>query len=205
MQDQQLQAMLSGSLYTCLLKACCGSINNCQTLSLPVGNESRNRRFFCHETFLPNLIDTISMTACTTKKMHACQAATPPSICLALQSYITKFDGIVHLIFLFFISVYMGRTWHGLRFLRALIIVNLSDVLVYIRVINTSSSIRLTKLGSIFVSVVSFKSLLFFTSERATLSISPIQLNQLKLYRPVKVKKCKAYTKNIEMEISAMN
>ena len=34
-----------------LFKACCGSINNCQTLSLPLGNESRNQHFYCHKTF----------------------------------------------------------------------------------------------------------------------------------------------------------
>ena len=52
-------------------------------------------------------------------------------------------------------SVYLDTYWHGLRFLRALILLNLGDVLVYLRVINTSSSIRLTKLATIVTCTVS--------------------------------------------------
>ena len=52
-------------------------------------------------------------------------------------------------------AVYLNHYWHGLRFLRALIILNISDVLVYLRLINTSSSIRLTQLVSIFITMVS--------------------------------------------------
>jgi len=48
-----------------------------------------------------------------------------------------------------FLTVYLDTYWHGLRFLRALILLNLGDVLVYLRVINTSSAIRLTKLATI--------------------------------------------------------
>ncbi len=53
-----------------------------------------------------------------------------------------------------FISVYLDRAWLGLRFLRACVILNLPDVLVYIRVINSSSAIRLAQLTSIFFTVV---------------------------------------------------
>ena len=53
-------------------------------------------------------------------------------------------------------AVYLNHYWHGLRFLRALIILNISDVLVYLRLINTSSSIRLTQLVSIFITMVSY-------------------------------------------------
>ena len=51
--------------------------------------------------------------------------------------------------------MYLNHYWHGLRFMRALIILNISDVLVYLRIITTSSAIRLTQLGSIFFTVVS--------------------------------------------------
>ena len=53
------------------------------------------------------------------------------------------------------VSVYFDRAWLGLRFLRALILLNLPDVLVYVRLINTSSAIRLCRLSAIFLSVVS--------------------------------------------------
>ena len=53
--------------------------------------------------------------------------------------------------------MYLNHYWHGLRFMRALIILNISDVLVYLRIITTSSAIRLTQLGSIFFTVVSIE------------------------------------------------
>ena len=56
-----------------------------------------------------------------------------------------------------FFSVYLDTYWHGLRFLRALILLNLGDVLVYLRVINTSSAIRLTKLATIVTCTVKFR------------------------------------------------
>ncbi|XP_059098255.1 calcium-activated potassium channel slowpoke-like isoform X2 [Tigriopus californicus] len=62
-----------------------------------------------------------------------------------------------------YLSVYYDRAWLGLRFLRALIFMNLPDVLVYVRVINLSSEIRLTKLCSIFLaSVMACAGLCFF-------------------------------------------
>jgi hypothetical protein len=61
----------------------------------------------------------------------------------------------INLVMYICFAVYLGRYWHGLRFLRALIILNTSDVLVYLRLINTSSSIRLTQLVTIFLTVVS--------------------------------------------------
>ncbi|CAB4060605.1 KCNMA1 [Lepeophtheirus salmonis] len=54
----------------------------------------------------------------------------------------------------FYVFILVDRTWHGLRFLRALVIQNLSDVLVYLRLINTSSQIRLVKVTTIFISVI---------------------------------------------------
>jgi hypothetical protein len=51
--------------------------------------------------------------------------------------------------------VYLNRAWLGLRFLRALIFLSLPDILVYIRVINTSTSIRLAQLLCKFIAVVS--------------------------------------------------
>eukprot|EP00095_Tigriopus_kingsejongensis_P012668 maker-scaffold22_size673200-snap-gene-1.19 protein:Tk12668 transcript:maker-scaffold22_size673200-snap-gene-1.19-mRNA-1 annotation:"calcium-activated potassium channel" len=62
-----------------------------------------------------------------------------------------------------FLSVYYDRAWLGLRFLRALILMNLPDVLVYLRIINASSAIRLAKLSSIFIaSVLACAGLCFF-------------------------------------------
>ena len=59
--------------------------------------------------------------------------------------------------------MYIGRSWLGLRFLRSLIILNLPDVLVYVRVINASSSIRLCHLISVFLTVVRGLSRAFFS------------------------------------------
>ena len=75
--------------------------------------------------------------------------------------------------FFTFLVVYLDRTWHGLRFLRSLIILNLADVLVYIRIVDTSSAIRLTKLVSIFVTVVSFYQN-FFEAIYTTLNFTQI-------------------------------
>ena len=57
-------------------------------------------------------------------------------------------------IFLYF-SVYLNVYWHGFRFLRGLILLNCRDVLVYLRVINTSQAIRLTFLATLVASTVS--------------------------------------------------
>ena len=43
------------------------------------------------------------------------------------------------------LSIFLERTWIGLRFFRFLYVFNLPDVLVYIRVLNNSNSIRLTQ------------------------------------------------------------
>ena len=55
----------------------------------------------------------------------------------------------------FFIPVYLDRAWLGLRFLRAVILYNLPDVLVYIRVINSSQAIRVVQLMCTFICIVS--------------------------------------------------
>ena len=53
------------------------------------------------------------------------------------------------------LSVYLDRAWLGLRFLRAVILYNLPDVLVYIRVINSSQAIRVVQLMCTFICIVS--------------------------------------------------
>ncbi|KHJ42253.1 transporter, cation channel family protein [Trichuris suis] len=52
-----------------------------------------------------------------------------------------------------FVAIYLERTWLGLRFLRALRLMTVPDILQYLNVLKTSSSIRLAQLVSIFVSV----------------------------------------------------
>ncbi|XP_017143699.1 calcium-activated potassium channel slowpoke isoform X27 [Drosophila miranda] len=52
-----------------------------------------------------------------------------------------------------FVSIYLDRTWIGLRFLRALRLMTVPDILQYLNVLKTSSSIRLAQLVSIFISV----------------------------------------------------
>ncbi|XP_047501589.1 calcium-activated potassium channel slowpoke-like isoform X4 [Penaeus chinensis] len=52
-----------------------------------------------------------------------------------------------------FVSIYLNRTWIGLRFLRALRLMSVPDILQYLNVLKTSSSIRLAQLCSIFIAV----------------------------------------------------
>ncbi|XP_061935904.1 calcium-activated potassium channel slowpoke isoform X34 [Apis cerana] len=52
-----------------------------------------------------------------------------------------------------FVSIYLDRTWIGLRFLRALRLMTVPDILQYLNILKTSSSIRLAQLVSIFISV----------------------------------------------------
>ncbi|KAG8194841.1 hypothetical protein JTE90_017277 [Oedothorax gibbosus] len=52
-----------------------------------------------------------------------------------------------------FVSIYLDRTWIGLRFLRALRLMSVPDILQYLNVLKTSSSIRLAQLVSIVISV----------------------------------------------------
>ncbi|KAK0398293.1 hypothetical protein QR680_002517 [Steinernema hermaphroditum] len=52
-----------------------------------------------------------------------------------------------------FVAIYLERNWLGLRFLRALRLMTVPDILQYLNVLKTSSSIRLTQLLSIFVAV----------------------------------------------------
>lgn len=52
-----------------------------------------------------------------------------------------------------FVSIYLDRTWIGLRFLRALRLMSIPDILQYLNILKTSSSIRLAQLISIVVSV----------------------------------------------------
>ena len=48
-----------------------------------------------------------------------------------------------------FLSIWLERTWLGLRFFRMLIWVNFPDILVYLRLLANSSSIRLAKVTTI--------------------------------------------------------
>ena len=62
-----------------------------------------------------------------------------------LFQVIFTLDSLIDIITLppLFLSIFYERTWIGLRFFRFLYIVNLPDVLVYIRVLTNSNSIRL--------------------------------------------------------------
>ena len=64
-----------------------------------------------------------------------------------LFKVIFSLDTLIDLITLppLFLSIFYERTWIGLRFFRFLYIFNLPDVLVYIRLLNNSNSIRLTQ------------------------------------------------------------
>ena len=42
-----------------------------------------------------------------------------------------------------FVSIYLDRTWIGLRFLRALRLMTVPDILQYLNILKTSTSIRL--------------------------------------------------------------
>lgn len=52
-----------------------------------------------------------------------------------------------------FVSIYMDRTWIGLRFLRVLRLMSIPDILQYLNVLQLSTSIRLTQLIAMFISV----------------------------------------------------
>merc|ERR1719232_2372756 len=52
-----------------------------------------------------------------------------------------------------FVSIYLNRNWIGLRFLRALRLMTVPDILQYLNILKTSTSIRLAQLISIFISV----------------------------------------------------
>ncbi|KAI6190462.1 Calcium-activated potassium channel subunit alpha-1 [Aphelenchoides bicaudatus] len=51
-----------------------------------------------------------------------------------------------------FVAIYLERNWIGLRFLRALRLMTVPDILQYLNILKTSSYIRLTQLLSIFIS-----------------------------------------------------
>ncbi|XP_076350891.1 calcium-activated potassium channel slowpoke-like isoform X2 [Tachypleus tridentatus] len=52
-----------------------------------------------------------------------------------------------------FMSIYLDRTWIGLRFLRALRLMSVPDILQYLNILKTSSSIRLAQLIATVISV----------------------------------------------------
>ncbi|KAL1235511.1 Calcium-activated potassium channel [Trichinella pseudospiralis] len=52
-----------------------------------------------------------------------------------------------------FVAIYLERNWLGLRFLRALRLMTLPDILQYLNIMKTSNAIRLAQLVSIFISV----------------------------------------------------
>ncbi|XP_051779696.1 calcium-activated potassium channel subunit alpha-1a isoform X9 [Erpetoichthys calabaricus] len=51
-----------------------------------------------------------------------------------------------------FVSVYLNRSWLGLRFLRALRLIQFSEILQFLNILKTSNSIKLVNLLSIFIS-----------------------------------------------------
>ncbi|XP_035997804.1 calcium-activated potassium channel subunit alpha-1 isoform X15 [Fundulus heteroclitus] len=51
-----------------------------------------------------------------------------------------------------FVSVYLSRSWLGLRFLRALRLIQFSEILQFLNILKTSNSIKLVNLCSIFIS-----------------------------------------------------
>ncbi|XP_048842605.1 calcium-activated potassium channel subunit alpha-1-like isoform X13 [Brienomyrus brachyistius] len=51
-----------------------------------------------------------------------------------------------------FVSVYLNRSWLGLRFLRALRLIQFSEILQFLNILKTSDSIKLVNLCSIFIS-----------------------------------------------------
>lgn len=52
-----------------------------------------------------------------------------------------------------FVAIYLDRNWLGLRFLRALRLVSIPDILQYLNILKTSTMIRLTQLVAFFVSM----------------------------------------------------
>ncbi|XP_072050518.1 calcium-activated potassium channel subunit alpha-1-like [Amphiura filiformis] len=52
-----------------------------------------------------------------------------------------------------FVSIYLGRTWLGLRFLRALRLIQLSEILQFLSILKTSNSIKLVNLLTVFLSM----------------------------------------------------
>jgi potassium large conductance calcium-activated channel subfamily M alpha protein 1 len=52
-----------------------------------------------------------------------------------------------------FVSIFLDRTWIGLRFLRALRLMSIPDILQYLNILKLASSIRLTQLVAMFISV----------------------------------------------------
>jgi len=52
-----------------------------------------------------------------------------------------------------FVSIFLDRTWIGLRFLRVLRLMSIPDILQYLNVLKLSTSIRLTQLIAMFISV----------------------------------------------------
>ncbi|XP_076855991.1 calcium-activated potassium channel subunit alpha-1-like [Brachyhypopomus gauderio] len=51
-----------------------------------------------------------------------------------------------------FVSAYLNRSWLGLRFLKALRLIKMSEILQFLNIIHTSNSIKLVNLCSIFIS-----------------------------------------------------
>uniref|UniRef100_A0A915L368 BK channel n=1 Tax=Romanomermis culicivorax TaxID=13658 RepID=A0A915L368_ROMCU len=52
-----------------------------------------------------------------------------------------------------FVAIYMNRTWLGVRFVRALRLMSIPDILQYLGILKSGSSIRLTQLVTIFISM----------------------------------------------------
>ena len=73
------------------------------------------------------------------------------------KSFLKRFlptDSCALFILISSFPVYLGVYWHGFRCLRALILINTPDILVYLRIIYTSSAIRLANILTLFLAVI---------------------------------------------------
>ncbi|XP_060077745.1 calcium-activated potassium channel subunit alpha-1-like [Ylistrum balloti] len=52
-----------------------------------------------------------------------------------------------------FVAIYLDRSWLGLRFLRALRLMSIPDILTYLNILTTSTRIRLSQLVAFFISM----------------------------------------------------
>ena len=66
-------------------------------------------------------------------------------------TFLFSMDTIIDIITLppLCLSMFLGRTWIGLRFFRFLYISNLANILVYVGLLSGSTSIRLTQVRTL--------------------------------------------------------
>ena len=86
---------------------------------------------------------------------------------MAAETFITflfSIPSIVDIITLpaLFLSVWIQRTWVGFRYFRFFMFVQLPDILVYVRLLEKSSAIRVAQVQ--FISIKFFKKILFLAA-----------------------------------------